>query len=97
MADDPKKLLEILSARVRQLMFLCVNHEEEIAELKKKLEAKETMIQDLTKERDEIYTKYRNLKTARAFAQNSSDTKEEKSRLNKLVREIDKCIALLNQ
>ena len=39
----------------------------------------------------------RNLKTATAISLNGSDVKETKLRLSKLVREVDKCIALLNE
>ncbi len=40
---------------------------------------------------------YTNLKTATAISLNGSDVKETKLRLSKLVREVDKCIALLNE
>ena len=40
---------------------------------------------------------YTNLKTAMTISLNGSDVKETKLRLSKLVREVDKCIALLNE
>ena len=40
---------------------------------------------------------YTNLKTATTISLNGSDVKETKLRLSKLVREVDKCIALLNE
>ena len=36
-------------------------------------------------------------KTATTISLNGSDVKETKLRLSKLVREVDKCIALLNE
>ena len=46
---------------------------------------------------DELEVSYTNLKTATAITLNGSDVKETKLRLSKLVREVDKCIALLNE
>ncbi|GAE85321.1 hypothetical protein JCM10512_3741 [Bacteroides reticulotermitis JCM 10512] len=44
-----------------------------------------------------LETNYTNLKTATAISLNGSDVKETKLRLSKLVREVDKCIALLSE
>ena len=46
---------------------------------------------------DELEVSYTNLKTATAISLNGSDVKETKLRLSKLVREVDKCIAWLNE
>lgn len=46
---------------------------------------------------DELEVNYTNLKTATTISLNGSDVKETKLRLSKLVREVDKCIALLNE
>ena len=40
---------------------------------------------------------YTNLKSATSICLNGCDVKESKLRLSKLVREVDKCIALLNE
>jgi translation elongation factor EF-Tu-like GTPase len=45
----------------------------------------------------ELELNYTNLKTATTISLNGSDVKETKLRLSKLVREVDKCIALLNE
>ena len=45
----------------------------------------------------ELENNYTNLKTATTISLNGSDVKETKLRLSKLVREVDKCIALLNE
>ena len=46
---------------------------------------------------EKLETSYTNLKTATTISLNGSDVKETKLRLSKLVREVDKCIALLNE
>lgn len=74
--------------------------------LRKELEEKNEQIDELKKEikiRDnkikELDNNYNNLKLAQAFgsAMSESEEKDAKARLNKIIREIDNCIALLNK
>ena len=70
-------------------------------EEKKLLKTFETQLRHLIYIHDELKRElevsYTNLKTATAITLNGSDVKETKLRLSKLVREVDKCIALLNE
>ena len=70
---------------------------EENAELKKLLENEKLKNEKVQAQYDELEVSYTNLKTATAISLNGSDVKETKLRLSKLVREVDKCIALLNE
>ena len=92
MTDEEKKLLSTFEARLRHLIYLHDELKRENAELKQLLEAKE-------EEYGKVQAEYRelNLKTATTISLNGSDVKETKLRLSKLVREVDKCIALLNE
>ncbi len=86
-----------LREQVEQLMIL---HEEQRAEneklreekraLGKELEVKVFKISDLQK-------KYENLKIAKTITASSEDAHETKIKINRIVREIDRCIALLNK
>jgi len=44
-----------------------------------------------------LESKYQNLKLTKTLASSQGDVKDVKSQLNRMVREIDKCIALLNK
>ncbi|HPX75027.1 MAG TPA: hypothetical protein PLW77_00440 [Bacteroidales bacterium] len=46
---------------------------------------------------EEIENKYNNLRLARSIADGDSDDKDVKLKLNRIIREIDNCIALLNK
>ncbi|HKL02251.1 MAG TPA: hypothetical protein VJ911_01195, partial [Cryomorphaceae bacterium] len=46
---------------------------------------------------DALQKEYDRLKLAKALVSNTGDKAEMKFRVNELVREIDKCIALLNR
>lgn len=97
MTNDQKKVLTDFEARVRQLMFMCEDLKRENAELKEQLTAKSELYQSALVEIKELHTKYDNLKIARVISVKHEEIKTAKQRLSKLVREVDKCIALLNE
>ncbi len=63
---------------------------EEIAKLTAKVDNKEQQNEHLEK-------KYESLKLAKVIAASSTDAHDAKIKLNRIVREIDKCISLLNK
>ena len=81
MTEEEKKLLKTFETQLRHLIYI---HDE----LKR---------EKVQAQYDELEVSYTNLKTATAISLNGSDVKETKLRLSKLVREVDKCIALLNE
>ena len=83
MTEEEKKLLKTFETQLRHLIYLHDELKRENAKLKAQY--------------DELEVSYTNLKTATAITLNGSDVKETKLRLSKLVREVDKCIALLNE
>ena len=97
MTEEAKKLLSTFEARLRHLIYLHDELKRENAELKQLLEEEKKKNERILAEYKELETSYTNLKTAPAISLNGSDVKETKLRLSKLVREVDKCIALLNE
>ena len=61
------------------------------------LKQKDEELRQLTADNNRLERQYSNLKSAMTISLEGSDVKETKQRLSKLVREVDKCIALLNQ
>ena len=97
MTDEEKKLLSTFEARLRHLIYLHDELKRENAELKQQLEAKDEECQKIQADYQELEQHYTDLKNATTISLNGSDVKETKLRLSKLVREVDKCIALLNE
>lgn len=66
-----------------------------------KLEKEKLQLEKLLNEKDEyvldIEEKNRKLQLAGAFKSSSNDAQDAKLKIGKIVREIDKCIALLNK
>lgn len=78
-------------------MFLYEERGREIARLQKILFEKEEKIKQMEISRQKLEEMYTDLKTARTLSLYDKDIKETKQKLSGLVREIDKCIALLNE
>ena len=97
MTEEEKKLLNSFETQLRHLIYLHDELKRENAELKKLLENEKLKNEKVQAQYDELEVSYTNLKTATAISLNGSDVKETKLRLSNLVREVDKCIALLNE
>ena len=78
-------------------MFLFDELKQENADLKLLLRQKEEEIKLLEQSRKELEDRYTDLKMARTISLYDKDIKDTKQRLTSLVREIDRCIALLNE
>lgn len=96
MTAEEDALLRTLEARVTQVMLEYKALKDRYAALSRTMEEKDTTIAALHSQIDRLQTNYANLKTAKMIDISSEDMKNAKSRLSKLVREVDKCIALLN-
>jgi len=67
------------------------------AELKAELNRKHTDLMMAHQEVLELRKNYDHLRIARNLGVTDEDRNESKQRINKMVREIDKCLALLNE
>lgn len=96
MTAEEDALLRTLEARVTQVTLEYKALKDRYAALSRTMEEKDTTIAALHSQIDRLQTNYANLKTAKMIDISSEDMKNAKSRLSKLVRKVDKCIALLN-
>lgn len=96
MTAEEDALLRTLEARVTQVTLEYKALKDRYTALSRTMEEKDATIAALHSQIDRLQTDYANLKTAKMIDISSEDMKNAKSRLSKLVREVDKCIALLN-
>jgi predicted nucleic acid-binding Zn-ribbon protein len=97
MTELEKNLLVGFKLKVEHMI---ANHEalkQEKTQLQKKIGDLESTIKQLRQENQTLEQRYENLKLARLLAASDQENKDAKNRIQKLVREIDKCIALLNK
>ena len=97
MTEEQIELIKDFEFRVRSLMDHCNKLKAENKNLNDLLVLKEKEIAEEKEAVKEITSKYDNLKLAKIISRNDDESKDAKKRLSVLVREIDKCIALLNE
>lgn len=97
MAEEDRKLLIGFEGRLRHFIYLYSELKKENLSLKQLLSEKETEINQLNNSIKELEDMYANLKSARIISINDNELRDTRQRLTKLVREVDKCIALLNE
>jgi len=91
------QIIEELNSRLMRILSKLESEREEKQslkinniELQKKIAIQQTQI-------SELEIKYTNLKIAKSLLADNEDSHDAKIRVNRIVREIDKCIALLNR
>lgn len=96
MTQDEQKILRQFETRVRQLILKYKSLEQEAQELYSMVDERDKTILELKQENEDWRKKYNNLKVARMIEVTSEDTEGAQKRISKLIREIDKCISLIN-
>jgi hypothetical protein len=97
MTDQEKNLLIDFKAKVKQLIAKHESLKQEKTHLNGKIGDLEKAINQLQQENRLLEQKYENLKIAKMLLASDDENKDAKSKIQKIVREIDKCIALLNK
>jgi hypothetical protein len=90
-----EKVLTTFETRVRQFILQYNELKNEKENLCKKLEEKDEVIKQKDFKIAQMEKTYANLKLAKMIEIRDSEINDAKSRLSKLVREVNKCITLL--
>jgi hypothetical protein len=94
---DQEILLTVFEVRVRDLMNICDKQKQKINELMRSLESKNKELEQAMQAIEAWKAKYDSILTARIVSISKKEMKSAKMRLSELVRDVDKCIALLNE
>jgi hypothetical protein len=97
MDADQIEILGVLRSRIKEIMTALEKERlrsQEIVNERDKLKIK---LDQQTKINQELEHKYNNLKLAKVMAGNDDEEHDARIKVNRIVREIDKCIALLNR
>jgi predicted nucleic acid-binding Zn-ribbon protein len=89
--------LIILNRKLDELVDRYNNLKGEITSLKNGNEALERMLHEREEKLKELETKYERVKLSGALLGEGENAHEAKKKITELVREIDKCVALLNR
>lgn len=97
MSEDSLLLLDELKMRVHRLFGEVQKAERKNAALSERIAELEQQKKILEEQMEILTKKYENLKLARSLETGYKDSRPARLKINKLVREIDKCVALLNE
>ena len=89
------ELIQLLETRVGQLLQQDEALREQFRALEAKIAERDGQIAELERQKQEMKAQYDNLKVARILELSDSDTRNARQKINRLVRDVDKCIALL--
>ena len=84
-----------IETRTRQMLMLHQQLRQEIAQMRRQLDEAEAQIRRLQDNNKKLQEDYAHLKIAKYVDMADDDTKQIRSRISKMVRDIDKCIAML--
>jgi len=96
MTEQDQILLDDFKARLRLLIHRHDRLKSEKQQLLDQLGLLKNEMLALKAENRELLIKYDDLKIARVLSVSDDEKQQAKQRINKIVREIDKCIAQLN-
>jgi len=96
MTEDQEKLLAVFEVRLHDLLTLCEDQKRKIEELTRHIKAEKESMQRSEQKIQTLNTKYTDLLTVHVASSEEGGVKNARMRLLKLVREVEKCIALLN-
>ena len=88
-------MVKLLETRVRQLILRNKELRQQNAQLWQQVTEDDAQIQALKEQNKQLRAQYADLKTASMLHLSVNDTRNARQRMTRLVREIDKCIAIL--
>jgi predicted phage-related endonuclease len=97
MDNNNDQLLVLLRDRIKKIINMYEVEKVKNDELEFQKKELEQKISNLHKEKEELIVKYNNLRLAKQLDASLVNTHDAKLKVNRIVREIDKCIALLNK
>lgn len=89
--------IERLKQNLNSLVIKYRKTKENSIELNSEISNLKSEIEVLRKENSKLEENYNKLKLAKSLTESFGDSHDAKIKVNRIVREIDKCIALLNR
>jgi chromosome segregation ATPase len=96
MTEQEQILIDELRQNIRRLVEGLEEKKNELTNLKDEIKGLELQLDVFKTEHEDLIKRYENLKVAKALAEGEPGNEVARQKINKIVREIDKCIALLN-
>ncbi|NND94946.1 MAG: hypothetical protein HKN45_08770 [Flavobacteriales bacterium] len=89
-------LIDSIKRKIKEIHSKNIQLEQRVLDFGTKLEEKDTELLELQKEVSRKAGEIETLKLAKAYQEGDMADPEAKAKINEMVKEIDRCIALLN-
>lgn len=96
MTQEEEKILRVFETRVRHLLLKYKEFESELQNLQQQILRQQGELSVLQDQNVSLKKSYDTLKMAKMIEVSGDDVQDAKKKLSKLIRDVDKCIALLN-
>ena len=96
MTEQDQYLIDEFKTRLRLLIKRQNALKDENKQLLDQLKNRQEELENIRKENELLVKNFENLKLAKIFSASDNEKEDAKQTINKIVREIDKCIAQLN-
>lgn len=96
MTQEEEKILRVFETRVRHLLLKYKEFESELQNLQQQILRQQGELSALQAQNVSLKKSYDTLKMAKMIEVSGDDVQDAKKKLSKLIRDVDKCIALLN-
>lgn len=96
MTQEEEKILRVFETRVRHLLLKYKEFESELQNLQQQILRQQGELSTLQDQNVSLKKSYDTLKMAKMIEVSGDDVQDAKKKLSKLIRDVDKCIALLN-
>ncbi len=97
MSVEQTEIIEGIKEKIHSVKVRLLAQKEQNLELQEKNNELQLLIQQKQSQIKELQEKNQNLTLVKSIMADSEDANDARVRINKIVREIDKCIALLNR
>jgi len=96
MTEKDQHLIDELKLNIRRLINNLENSRSELGKIRREKDDLESKFVTFKEDFEALTKRYENLKVAKALAEGDPENQAAKQKITKLIREVDKCIALLN-
>jgi predicted nuclease with TOPRIM domain len=97
MSVEQAEILEGIKDKIQSVKVRLQEQKDQNQDLKVQNEELQQVVQQKQSQINELEEKNQQLKLVKSIMADSEDANDAKVRINRIVREIDKCIALLNR
>ena len=97
MNDSQIDSVDTLKDKVRKVISMYQQQKDKNEQLNKENQELINKLKSAEQKLNELENQYKKLKLAKTMMASSHDVRDAKLKVNRMVREIDKCIALLNR